>query len=57
VRRFHLVAMVAWALLAVPMCLWWRDSVFFVALISVYANFIGHWSAWQAARAEHASRN
>jgi hypothetical protein len=57
VRRFHLIAMVAWALLAVPMCLWWRDSVFFVALISVYANFIGHWSAWQATRAEDASRN
>lgn len=30
---------------------WW-ESIPFLAVISVYANIVGHWSAWQAARAE-----
>jgi hypothetical protein len=50
--RFHLVATFVWAALAVPTVLWWRDSVFWVALMSLYANLVGHWAAYQAARAE-----
>jgi hypothetical protein len=33
---------------------WWK-MVEFLAVISVYANVVGHWSAWQAARAEEQS--
>lgn len=31
---------------------WWRDSVLWVALMSIWANVVGHASAWQGARAE-----
>ena len=31
---------------------WWRDSILWVALMSVWANIAGHWSAWQAVNAE-----
>lgn len=43
-RRVHLVAMVVWALLAIPTVL--------VGFMSLYANFVGHASAYSAERAE-----
>lgn len=54
-RRAHLFLTVFWAALAVPTLLWWRDSVAWVALMSLYANFVGHMSCYQAARAERAA--
>lgn len=45
-----------WALLAVPTALWWKESILWVALMSLYANIGAHWSAYQGARAEKASR-
>lgn len=50
--RFHACATFAWLVLVVPTLLLWRDSVLWVALMSVWANVAGHWSAWQATRAE-----
>jgi len=49
---FHLSMMGVWALLAIPTVLWWRESILWVAFMSLYANFIGHFSAFDAARAE-----
>lgn len=40
------------ACLLVPTLLFWRDSLLWVIAMSLYANFVGHFSAWQAARAE-----
>ena len=54
-RLLHLVAMWAWALLLIPTLIWWRDSVLWIAAMSLYANFVGHFSSWQAARSEEAS--
>lgn len=51
-RHLHAALTLLWVLLAVPTLLWWRDSVAWVALMSLYANVAGHWAAWQAARAE-----
>lgn len=51
-RRVHAVATLVWIALAVPTLLLWRDSVLWVALMSVWANVAGHWSAWQATRVE-----
>lgn len=51
-RRFHLGMMVVWALLAVPTVLLWPSSILWVAFMSLYANFVGHFSAWQGTRAE-----
>lgn len=48
---FHLLAMVVWALLAVPTVLFWKQSILWVAFMSLYANFVGHFSAMDAARA------
>lgn len=50
--RVHLILAALWALLAVPAALWWRDSVLFVAMASIYANCVGHLAAFQAAHAE-----
>lgn len=51
-RRFHLIATVVWLALVVPTVLWWKQSILWVGLISCYANAVGHWSAYQAGRAE-----
>jgi hypothetical protein len=53
--RFHMAMMGVWAALAVPTVLWWPDSILWVAFMSLYANFVGHFSAWQGSRAERAS--
>ncbi|MEV0151547.1 MULTISPECIES: hypothetical protein [unclassified Nonomuraea] len=51
-RTFHLVMTAVWATLLIPTMIWWRDSVLWVAVMSIWANVVGHWSAYQAARAE-----
>jgi hypothetical protein len=51
-KNFHLAMTFGWAVLLVPTLLWWRESVLWVALMSLYANVAGHWAAYQAARAE-----
>jgi hypothetical protein len=50
--RTHFVAMLVWAALAVPTVLLWRESILWVAFMSLYANFASHFSGWDAARAE-----
>jgi hypothetical protein len=54
--RFHLVATIVWLALAVPTLIWWHSSILWVALMSLYANVVGHWAAYQAARAEEKAR-
>ncbi|NUT04710.1 MAG: hypothetical protein HOV76_14620 [Hamadaea sp.] len=51
-RRLHAALMVLWALLVVPTLLFWTHSVPFLVFVSLYANFVGHFSSWQAARSE-----
>lgn len=53
-RQIHAALTIIWLVLAVPAVVSWRDSVPFLVFVSVYANFVGHWSSWQAARAEDA---
>jgi hypothetical protein len=53
--RFHLVMMVVWAALAIPTVLIWKQSILWVAFMSLYANFVGHFSGWDAARAEESA--
>lgn len=50
--RVHLVLTAAWVLAITPTLLWWRDSVLWVALMSLWANIASHFAAWQASRAE-----
>lgn len=55
--RIHFAGMAVWAVLAVPTVLLWRESILWVAFMSLYANFVGHFSAWDAARAEKANES
>lgn len=43
-------------LLIIPTMIWWKDSILWVALMSVWANVVSHGTAWQAARAEVAAK-
>lgn len=51
-KYYHLVMMGVWPLLAIPALLWWKDSLVFVILLSLYANFAGDFSGYQGSRAE-----
>lgn len=53
-RRLHAGLTLLWVICLVPGVLWWRNSVPFLVAVSIYANIAGHWSSWQAARAEDA---
>lgn len=55
IKRCHLVAAVMWVGLAMPSLIWWKDSVLWVILISIYANIVGHLSGYSAARADQAA--
>lgn len=52
-RHLHAALTVGWLSFA-PFAIFTslRNSVPLLVGISVYANVAGHWSAWQAARAE-----
>ncbi|HEX7956679.1 MAG TPA: hypothetical protein VF508_07050 [Pyrinomonadaceae bacterium] len=48
----HTVMTLVWAVLAIPTLLLWRDSVLWVALMSLWANIASHWAAREAAKAK-----
>lgn len=50
--EFHKWATIAWIILIIPSVLWWNQAIIWVVLMSVWANIAGHWSAYQASRAE-----
>lgn len=52
--KLHAILTVAWMLFVIPTLLieGWRESVPLLVFISIYANVAGHFSAWQAAKAE-----
>lgn len=51
-RRFHMSMTAVWFILIIPTVLWWKDSILWVALMSVWANIMAHFAAYMAARAE-----
>lgn len=48
----HLVLAALWAVLVIPAVLWWADSIIFVILLSLYANFEASLAAHHALRGE-----
>lgn len=50
--KVQLILTLVWAVLFIPALLWWKESVPFLVFVSVYANFVGHWAAWEAAQAK-----
>jgi hypothetical protein len=51
-RWLHFSLAVVWALLLIPTLIWWKESILWVLIISLYANVASHWSAFQASKAE-----
>lgn len=51
-RRFHLTMIIVWLGLAIPGLLIWKDAIWFIVVMSLYANVAGEFAAYQAARAE-----
>lgn len=54
-RRVHLFLLSVWVVLIPPTLIWWKESILWVLLISIYANIVSHWSAYQAVRAEESN--
>jgi len=52
--KFHFVMMITWALLGIPTVIWWKESILWVAFMSLWANIASHFGAWDGARAEEA---
>jgi hypothetical protein len=51
-RQVHLIAVGIWVLLIIPTIIWWKDSILWVAFMSLYAIVTGHWGAYEAAKAK-----
>ncbi len=51
-RRYHLGMLFVWIGLSVPGVLFWKESILFVILLSLYANVAGEFAGYQGARAE-----
>lgn len=56
-KTFHLCMMIVWASLVIPTVIWWKESILWVAFMSLYANWVGHFSAYQGSRAEESNAN
>lgn len=54
-RGYHLVMTFVWPALAIPTAIWWKSSVLWVAILSLYANFASEFSAWHASKAQEQS--
>jgi hypothetical protein len=50
----HTALTLVWAALVLPTLFWWRESVMWVALMSLWANIASHWAAREAAKAKEA---
>ena len=47
----HLGLAIVWIILVYPTLRWWRESVLWVALMSIYAIIVSHLAAMEAANA------
>jgi hypothetical protein len=56
-NRPHLVATYIMIALVLPTVLWWRDSILWVLLLSLYANVYSSISADQAQQAKMEARD
>lgn len=54
---FNLASTLIWALLIVPTLLWWRESILWIALMSVWANFAASLAALVSALAAREARD
>ncbi|EFE94177.1 MULTISPECIES: hypothetical protein [Serratia] len=55
IKKAHLAMSFLWIILAIPSVIWWKNSVLWVIIISIYANVVGHLAGYTAARADEAA--
>lgn len=55
-KWFDLIMVFIWILLLIPTVLWWKDSVMWVAIMSIYNNVVGHWGSHKAGKSEEVIR-
>ncbi|MGY5957229.1 Monooxygenase [Kosakonia sp. BK9b] len=53
--KLHLFLALIWTVLTIPTLLWWKNSILWVSLMSIYAIVISHLAAYSAAHAEKAA--
>ena len=53
-ENHHLVEAWIWVILVIPSFVWWKDNVFWVILISLYANYKTAISAHEGRQARKA---
>lgn len=51
-RHIHAALTIVWSIAIIPSLLLWSESLLWIVFMSAWANVAGHFSAWQAARAE-----
>lgn len=52
-KHFHGIMTLIWfVLIPVTVFTGLKSSIIWIAMMSVWANFVGHFSSWQAARTE-----
>lgn len=51
-RQVHLIGVAVWVVLIIPTMIWWRESILWVAFMSLYAIITSHWGAYEAAKAK-----
>ena len=54
--KLNLWLTVLWLLLIIPTLIWWKDSILWVAMMSIWANVASHFAAYIAGRAEEAQK-
>ena len=50
--KFHLFLTVFWIIMIIPTVVWFKSSIEYLVGISVYAVITGHFSSYEATRAE-----
>lgn len=51
-NNYHFVLACIWLVLLIPSLIWWKDSVMWVIVLSIYANWEASMSAWNAKKAQ-----
>jgi hypothetical protein len=52
IAMFHLGMVIFWSIAVFPTVIWLKDSVLWVAFLSLWANVVSHAAAYSASKAE-----
>lgn len=55
-RHIHATSALIWVVQVPPALIWWKDSITYVVIMSLWACIMGSVSAWQGTRAEEEAK-